>query len=376
MDFMEFRRKEFERRDLKLKNSQPMKLKKTGEEKDRLHIVYVMTWTGICGGSKIIFQHCNKLVEKGHRATIVCHFPKPQWFALDKRVGFVQAPLGEVLCEYIPKCDVIVATYWKEIYECVEQEIAPVVYFEQGDNHLFNHGAMGDHTMAHIRKQIKLAPFIYTVSNFAREKLHEVFNVQADVIPNAVDKAVFYPDPSVKDSNDKTVITAIGSENTRFKCIFNIVVAIEILKKIGHDIEFIWISPDTPSQLVSVPAIINPDQTQIGACLRRSDIYVCASLYESFCLPALEAFMCGTAVVTTDNGGIRDFARDHINALIIEKNNIADMINKIATLIKDTQLRNDLAKNAIDSAKEYDWGVTADKLIEYYRKIASYQIGE
>jgi len=338
-------------------------------EKERLHIVYVMTWMGICGGSKIILQHCNQLAERGHRATIVCHYPKPSWFPLDARVAFVHVPKGEVLGEYIPRCDVIVATYWKEICECVEQKIAPVVYFEQGDTHLFDQEAMDAGLMAYIRKQIGAAPFVYTVSTFAAEKLKENFNVDTHVIPNAIDKNIFYP--GEKAANDKTVITAIGSEHVGFKCIMNIVVAVAVLRKIGHEIEFIWISPNAPSRLTMLPVKVNPSQKEIGDSLRQSDIYVCASLYESFCLPVLEAMSSGAAVVTTDNGGVRDFVKDGVNALIIDKNNIADMVEKVAKLINDTKLRQNIAAAALETAQTFDWAYTTDKLISYYQNIAS-----
>lgn len=376
MDFWEFRRREFERRDARLQNAKPMKLKKiqekkVQEKKDKLHIVYVMTWTGLCGGSKIILQHCNELVKRGHKASIVCHFPKPDWFLLDEKVVFIQVPLEDVLCESIPRCDVIVATYWKEIYECVEQNIAPVVYFEQGDSHLFEPDGMDARTMQHIRKQISMAPFIYTVSTFAKEKLRENFSVEAEVIPNAIDKNIFFPGKEEKINDGKIVITAIGSENIHFKCIANIVVAVSLLKKLDKNIEFIWISPDTPGKLVTIPVSVNPSQKEIGDCLRRSDIFVCASVYESFCLPVLEAMTCGAAVITTDNGGIRDFVEDNVNALIIKKNNIAHMIEKLELLIDDAQLRKSLSSAAIKTAEEFDWKHTTDKLISYYQAIAS-----
>ena len=375
MDFWEFRNKEFARRDARLQNGQPMELIKTDDDKERLHIVYVMTWVGICGGSKIILQHCNQLVSRGHRTTIVCHFPKPDWFELDASVAFIHAPMGEVLCEYIPRCDVIVATYWKEIYECVEQKIAPVVYFEQGDTHLFDQESIDVYTMRHIRKQISIAPFVYTVSTFASEKLKAHFSVNANVIPNAIDKTIFFPisDAKVPDDGGKTIITTIGSEHIGFKCIVNIVIAIAILRKMGHDIEFIWISPDAPSKLTMVPVRINPCQKEIGECMRKSDIYVCASHYESFCLPVLEAMTSGAAVITTDNGGIRDFVKDRVSGLIIEQNNIADMVEKIAMLISDTQLRQGIAAAAMEAAQAFDWQYTTDKLIDYYQDIASYR---
>ena len=372
MDFLKFRRKEFERRNTRLQQSQPMELKKTKVKKKKLNIVYVMTWTGICGGSKIILQHCNELVERGHKATIVCHFPRPSWFPLNENVTFIQVPFDKVLCESIPCCDVIVATYWKEIYECMEQNIAPVVYFEQGDTHLFEPDSINVNTMEHIRKQIQIAPFVYTVSSFAKEKLKKNFDVEAEVIPNAINKKNFYSSSAGTKHENKTVITAIGSENVKFKCIVNIVVAVTLLKKLGYNIEFIWISPDTPGQLKAIPALINPSQNEIGDCLRRSDIYVCASLYESFCLPVLEAMACGATVVTTDNGGIRDFAKDKLNALIIKKNNVADMVDKIEMLINDTGLRQSLSSEALKASEEFDWSQTMDRLINYYRNIAKY----
>ena len=375
MDIWEFRRSEFLRRDAKLQAGKPMKLIQADKRKKRLHIVYVMTWIGICGGSKIILQHCNHLVERGHRVTIVCHFSKPDWFPLDSKVGFVQPPMGEILCEYIPKCDVIVATYWKEIYECVEQNIAPVVYFEQGDTHLFDPTAMDAYTMQHIRKQIELAPFVYTVSTFAAEKLKDNFNSVAKVIPNAVDKSIFYPSSVREASGSKTVVTAIGSEHIAFKCIINIVAAVAVLRKIGHDIEFIWISPDAPSLLTTIPVKINPNQLEIGDYLRRSDIYVCASRYESFCLPVLEAMTCGASVVTTDSGGVRDFVKDKVNALLIEKNSIADIVEKLAKLINNPNLRSELSIAAEETAKKFDWIYTTDSLISYYQDIASYVCG-
>ena len=374
MDFWEFRRMEFARRDAKLQNGRPMQLIKTNEQKERLHIVYVMTWVGICGGSKIILQHCNRLVDRGHMVTIVCHFPRPAWFPLDERVAYMHAPMGEVLCEYIPRCDVIVATYWKEIYECVEQKIAPVVYFEQGDTHLFDPEAIDAYTMGHIQKQIRLAPFVYTVSSFAAEKLKANFDADAHIIPNAIDKQIFYPSPTPRAAGEKIVITTIGSEHIGFKCIFNIVAAIAVLKKVGRNIEFIWISPDAPNKLTTIPIKINPSQEEIGECLRQSDIYVCASLYESFCLPVLEAMTCGAAVVTTDNGGIRDYVQDKVNALLIKKNSIADIMEKLAMLINDAQLRQRLAAAASKTAEEYDWANTTDKLISYYREIAGYTV--
>ena len=152
MDIAEYRKIEFEQREKRLENAIFQKIEKKDDIKDKLDIVYVMTWTSVCGGSKIILEHANYLVDRGHKITIISHFPRPDWFNLDDRIKFIMVPWEDVLCEVIHDCDLIVATYWREIYECIEQKKAPVVYFEQGDSHLFDVDSLDERTFKYIQK--------------------------------------------------------------------------------------------------------------------------------------------------------------------------------------------------------------------------------
>ena len=336
---------EFEQREQRLKNASKEVLKYKKKDKNYLNITYVMTWTGICGGSKIIFEHANRLVEKGHKITIISHDNEPTWYKLNEKVDFMQIPYGEILCESIPEdSDIIVATYWREIYECVEQRIAPVVYFEQGDFHLFDIEKLDKRTFKYIDNQLKTINYIYTVSNFAKQKLEEIYGVKnINVIPNAVDERIFY---YVNHKENKNInITLIGAEQSKFKRIENIIEAIKIIKEKGYKIKVNWITPICPEVNKDINAIVNPPQILIGDILRNSDIYICASMYESFCLPVLEAMTCGAAIITTNNGGNMDFVKDNFNALVIEKDNINDIVEKVEKLIKFTELRKNLVKN-------------------------------
>ena len=45
---------EFERRESELENAKKQDLIISNEIKEKLHITYVMTWTGVCGGTKIV----------------------------------------------------------------------------------------------------------------------------------------------------------------------------------------------------------------------------------------------------------------------------------------------------------------------------------
>ena len=65
MDNIEILKKtEFEKREERLKNAKKQELVYTNKNKIQLNITYVMTWTGICGGTKIILEHANRLTKK------------------------------------------------------------------------------------------------------------------------------------------------------------------------------------------------------------------------------------------------------------------------------------------------------------------------
>ena len=367
------RKLEFEKREERLKNAKKQKLEHRSNNKKSLNITYVMTWTGICGGSKIILEHANRLTDIGHKITLISHDEKPTWFNLNENVEFIQVPWDKVLCQAIHHdTDVIVATYWREIYECVEQKIAPVIYFEQGDYHLFDLKKLDSRTFDYINKQLKTINFIYTVSNFAKDKLKQIYNVEPIVIPNAVDNNVFYYEPHIK--NDIPNITIIGSEEAEFKRIQNIIDAIKIVKAEGYKIKLNWITPTVPTKNNDLEPIVNPPQKVIGDTLRKTDIYVCASMYESFCLPVLEAMTCGAAIITTNNGGNMDFVKENINALIIEKDNIEDIVEKIKIVLNDEELKEKLVKNGVEEAAQYSWDYTIGKIEKYYQEIANYEV--
>ena len=371
-DIKKLREIEFAQREESLKNAVPQKLKYNPKNKKKLNITYVMTWTEVCGGSKIILEQANRLTLLGHSVNLISHFPKPNWFPLNEKIKFIQVPWEKILCEDIPKnSDIIIATYWREIYECIEQKIAPVVYFEQGDFHLFDSKVLDNRTFNYINEQLKTVPYVFTVSSFAQNKLKEIYNKNSHIIPNAVDEKIFFYEEHKK--NDIINVTIIGAEQVEFKKISLIIDAVNRAKRDGEQIKLNWITPVKPEKNKE-EAIINPKQIIIGNILRETDIYICASMYESFCLPVLEAMTCGAAIITTNNGGNMDFVQDNENALIIEKNNADDIYRKLKILLNDETKRKKLAAKGVETAKEYSWTKTIEKLEKYYRNIAEYEV--
>ena len=338
-----------------------------------LHIVYLMIWTKVCGGSKIILEYANKIKQKGHNVTIISYDNKPDWFNLDININFIQVPNDKDWKDYIPKCDVIVATSWKCIYTAVESQKAPVAFFEQGGAHIFDVANLSQKKKTVVQNRINLVPYIYTVSSYTKDKIKEVYNRNSDVICNAVDNNIFFPMKRDNIEKEFINITIIGSEDFKFKNIENILKAIRILKKEYNNLNLNWIT-QTPPIKNKETAIINPPQKEIGDILRKTDIYICNSEYESFGLPTLEAMTCGAAIITTDTGGMRDFVVDGYNALVTKPNDINDIVEKAKTLIENTNLRKKLSENVMKTAKKFNWEESVSQSIEYYKKISTYKI--
>lgn len=363
---------EKQRRTMLLENPEQEKLILNNLQKDFLKIAYMMTSTKAGGGSKIILEHANYLTQRGHKIYIISHQDKPTWFELNNNVEFIQVPYENIVAESIPKdIDVIVSTTPSSIYECIQQKIAPVIYFEQGDHHLFDRSVDSKERLDFISKEYSVCNNIFTVSNYAREKILEIYNKDSFVIPNAVNNDVFYMKKNINKNNVPHIV-AIGGEDWEFKGIKYILDAVNKLKE-KHDINFTWITPRNPITQIE-KTIVNPEQIVIGETLRNADIYICASNYESFGLPILEAMSCGACVITTDVGGNREFCIDKENCLIINKKDVNDIVDKVEILLKDESLRKKLVENAYKKSCEYSWENTIDELEKYYRKIAQYSI--
>lgn len=100
------------------------------------------------------------------------------------------------------------------------------------------------------------------------------------------------------------------------------------------------------------------DDEQLCRIHSSADIFVNASILETFCLNGLEAMRCGAALVTTYAGGNVDYCRHGINSLV--SNRYENRLAKdIMALIEDHDLRGRLAQQGEDDSKPWTWDRSA-----------------
>jgi glycosyltransferase involved in cell wall biosynthesis len=77
----------------------------------------------------------------------------------------------------------------------------------------------------------------------------------------------------------------------------------------------------------------------------------------------MEAMACGAALVTYDNGGCREYARDGDTALVARRREIGDLADKLGRLAMDVSLRQRIAtagQALVTTA--FDWEVATQRI--------------
>lgn len=95
--------------------------------------------------------------------------------------------------------------------------------------------------------------------------------------------------------------------------------------------------------------------------LNAAKIFLFASMYEGFGIPILEAFGCGTIVITSNRASCPEAAGDA--ALLVDPTNTEAIAAAIVKLENDEKLREDLRQKGLVRAKEFSWAKCAGETL-------------
>jgi GT2 family glycosyltransferase len=133
-----------------------------------------------------------------------------------------------------------------------------------------------------------------------------------------------------------------------------------------------WKGTDTiveAGRLLRVPvrryAGKNLDQQALGREYAAARVFAVGSWFEGFCQPGLEALACGTPLVTTDNGGCREYAIDGETALVVPPRDPPAMAAAVRRLLDDAELAARLSANGLEVVEQdFDWERRTDEFAE------------
>ncbi|MGH2905073.1 MAG: glycosyltransferase family 4 protein [Solirubrobacteraceae bacterium] len=110
----------------------------------------------------------------------------------------------------------------------------------------------------------------------------------------------------------------------------------------------------------------SPDQEHLVSDIyNRSSVYLCPSEFEGWHLPPAEAAACGCTIVSSDIGGVRDYAIDDKTALLAPPGDTDGLATRINGLLDDDALRLSLGNACREILQHYSWELASRQFEEW-----------
>jgi GT2 family glycosyltransferase/glycosyltransferase involved in cell wall biosynthesis len=328
-----------------------------------LRVAYVTEGTGVGGGHRDIFEHLNRLGERGHEVALYTLGDPPDWFELRVPVHSFEDYDG--LVKALAGVDAVkVATWWNTAAPVWLSSVLhgiPAYFVQDIETSYYP----DDETTRHAVLDSYRPEFRYmTISSWNRERLREL-GLDAELIPPGIDLENFRPRPELGRRDD--MVLALGRSNP----LKNLPLTIEAWRALPEprpELCLFGIEPELATEQ-GMRYVESPSDEQVAELLAQATVLVQTSTHEGFCLPPLESMATGGAVVCTDAHGNRDFCVDGENCLMPAPD-IEAVSAALAQMLGDSELRERLGRAGIETARDYTWERRIDALEGFLEGVA------
>ena len=321
-----------------------------------MKIVFPVLSLEMGGGARFIYHLANALVDKGHDIEVVMPEKGAQVWPLRAKLRRVK----ELTPSSIPSADFIIPNFYLTVRPAWESQKGRVVRLSLGYEPLW----VPDSVTA---KQTYLigAP-IMSISQWHRKILLQETGLESTVISGGVDTSVFHPYPKQSEQTGCKNIFYImrdPASGYTWKGGTDFFKALTCLKN-QVNFQLTVSMPESALFTSPVPCRIMTTATdqELARVYAEADLFVYTSYFEAFGLPPLEAMACGTAVVTTDCGGNRDYVRSGENCLVVPPSDIERLSAAIYYLLTNDAERQRIAATGHLFSQAWSWQRTADQV--------------
>ena len=330
-----------------------------------LRVIYVTEGTGVGGGHRDVFEHLNRLRERGHDAVLYSLEGPPDWFALRAPVRSFET--YEELAAALSGEDAIqVATWWgtaRHVWRGSLRRGRPVYFVQDIETSYYpGRDAYAEENRARVLASYREEFRFMTISRWNRERLAEL-NLEAELVPPGIDLDTFRAVDVVRRDD---MLLALGRSNP----LKNLPLTVDAWRLLDPRPELCMfgVEPELGRQY-GARYVEAPTDAGVNDLLNEASAFVQTSVHEGFCLPPLEAMAAGAPVVCTDAHGNRDFCRDGENCLLVEPEAgaVAAAINRV---MREPELRQRLVAGGVETVGEYAWARRIDQLESFLGRVA------
>ncbi|MCF6298210.1 MAG: glycosyltransferase, partial [Flavobacteriaceae bacterium] len=338
----------------------------------------------IGGGNLIITKYINWLAELGYNVDLISFGLKPEWVNLN--ANFKSISTIEDL--RLPEEDnfvVIAGSIW-EIPELLQRVNSSNVFlFCQGyEGYHYGKDFLSATSDKSFFDQMHSLPFqVIGVSTHLVELFSSKFNKESYYIPNSINHSIFKQ--TIEYSEKSNSIVFIGNPMHPLKGFNYLLQSVQNLansKFLTEKIKLIVIT-GSDVNLRKVREVLDSSgiddfelhtrlsRSEVAEKINKSKLLVCASWYEGFSLPVLEAMNCGTPVITTANQGAESFCINEYNSLIVNFGDINSLVQRIVAVFTNRINLEQLIENAKNTAAFFTESTSFKSFVNSFSKITN-----
>lgn len=321
----------------------------------KLKIGFIFGSQKISGGSYVILQHVDYLLEKGHSVDLitlskVSITDSDIWHPTLKKVNFIA--INEVHNQY----DLVFATWWISPFHLYKVDARQYAYFVQSiEAYFFDDSQISSQLLAHSSYTLGLP--IITEASWIKKDLEDRLNATVFLIRNGIRKDLYTTEGGAYSPRKKGGLRCLieGPLTSNFK---NVARTIDAVKNSSAD--EIWLLTSTP--VAEVPHVdkvfSNIPIDKVGEIYRSCDVLIKQSIVEGMFGPPLEMFHCGGTAIVSEVTGYDEYIDDDYNAIVTPINDWNAVTAAVNELKSNPSKLARLQQNAKKTADSWpDWSV-------------------
>jgi len=338
-------------------------------------VTYVLPLITLAGGVISVLQIVNELILLGvdaRIATLHIHSEMQEW---PQYSGWMRFRNYAEMIERLPATDIIVATHWTTV-DAVQSlhkkgRAKHAVYFVQ-DYEPWFFPEEDRRNRLNVENTYRMVPEKIVKSNWLVDMLTP-FKGTIHKIPLGMDLQIFYPRNGNNHCDNKgPVIVAMARPKTPRRGFGTLVDGLSLIKKHYPHVRIRFFGEDLsrypiPFAYEGLGIVVR--RNDLAKLYSDADIFIDASDFQGFGRPALEAMACETACVLTSFGGVREYARDGVNALLIPPKDPKALFNAAQRLLNDGELRQKLAAGGKETVTQYCHKREAHQTAQLFQRI-------
>lgn len=336
------------------------------EQDEQRSLLFVIGSTGISGGSYVILQHAQYLLERGWHVGLAARHREDGFTPWHPALESIEVTSIDEAAE--TEFDIVMATWWPTVYDLPRLRGRHFMYLVQSVESRF----YGEDTEAWAQPLAELTYTfglpIVTIATWLQVYLALRHQAPSFLVRNGIRKDVYVPfGPAVEPRQEGRLRVLVeGPTNIPMK---NVEAAVRLAREGGAD--EIWLmmgceGPTPPSvdrTFVKIPVESTP------VIYRSCDVLLKLSKVEGMFGPPLEMFHCGGTAITYDVTGSEEYLVSGKNSLVLPMNDEEAVADAVRALKTKPDLLQDLRAGAVATAAAWpDWATSS---AEFERIVAA-----